>query len=66
MERMPEWLQVVAQINPLSYTMNGMRQLLINQTINYSDLALQYAYVGIFATVLTMVGIVLSWRFLNK
>ena len=65
-ERMPEWLQVVAQINPLSYTMNGMRQLLINQTINYSDLALQYAYVGIFAIVLTMVGIVLSWRFLNK
>jgi ABC-2 type transport system permease protein len=65
-ERMPEWLQAVATVNPLSYTMNGMRQLLINQTINYSDLALQYAYVGIFALVLTTVGIVLSWRFLNK
>jgi len=65
-ERMPEWLQAVATINPLSYTMNGMRQLLINPTINYSDLALQYAYVGIFAAVLTTIGIVLSWRFLNK
>jgi len=65
-ERMPEWLQAVATVNPLSYTMNGMRQLLITQTINYSDLALQYAYVGIFALVLTTVGIVLSWRFLNK
>jgi ABC-2 type transport system permease protein len=65
-ERMPEWLQAVATVNPLSYTMNGMRQLLINQTINYSDLALQYAYVGVFAAVLTTVGIVLSWRFLNK
>ncbi len=65
-ERMPDWLQVVAQINPLSYTMNGMRQLLINPTIDYSQLAIQYAYVGIFAAVLTTIGIVLSWRFLNK
>jgi ABC-2 type transport system permease protein len=65
-ERMPEWLQAVANVNPLSYTMNGMRQLLINDTIIYSDLMLQYAYVGIFAAVLTTIGIVLSWRFLNK
>jgi ABC-2 type transport system permease protein len=63
---MPEWLQAVASVNPLSYTMNGMRQLLINPTIDYSQLALQYAYVGIFAAVLTTIGIVLSWRFLNK
>jgi ABC-2 type transport system permease protein len=65
-ERMPPWLQAVASVNPLSYTMNGMRQLLINSTIDYSQLALQYAYVGIFAVVLTTIGIVLSWRFLNK
>ncbi len=65
-EQMPGWLQAVATINPLSYTMNGMRQLLINPTIDYSQLAIQYAYVGIFAIILTTVGIVLSWRFLNK
>ena len=65
-EQMPPWLQAVATVNPLSYTMNGMRQLLINPTIDYSALAIQYAYVGIFALVLTTVGIVLSWRFLNK
>jgi ABC-2 type transport system permease protein len=65
-DRMPEWLQAVANVNPLSYTINGMRQLLINDTIDYSALALQYAYVGIFALVLTTIGIVLSWRFLNK
>ena len=65
-EQMPGWLQAVATINPLSYTMNGMRQLLINPTIDYSQLAIQYAYVGIFAAILTTVGIVLSWRFLNK
>jgi ABC-2 type transport system permease protein len=65
-DRMPGWLQAVANVNPLSYTMNGMRQLLINPTIDYSALAFQYAYVGLFALVLTVVGIVLSWRFLNK
>ena len=65
-DRMPGWLQTVANVNPLSYTMNGMRQLLINDTIVYSDLLLQYAYVGIFAAILTVIGIVLSWRYLNK
>jgi len=65
-DRMPDWLQAVASVNPLSHTMNGMRQLLINPVIDYSELALQYAYVGIFAAVLTTVGIILSWRFLNK
>jgi ABC-2 type transport system permease protein len=65
-DRMPGWLQTVANVNPLSYTMDGMRQLLINPTIDYSKLVIQYAYVGIFAAVLTTIGIVLSWRFLNK
>jgi ABC-2 type transport system permease protein len=65
-DRMPGWLQTVANINPLSYTINGMRQLLINDTIDYSALAMQYAYVGAFAAVLTTIGIVLSWRYLNK
>jgi ABC-2 type transport system permease protein len=65
-DRMPGWLQTVANVNPLSYTINGMRQLLINDTIDYSALAMQYAYVGIFATVLATIGIVLSWRYLNK
>jgi ABC-2 type transport system permease protein len=65
-DRMPGWLQAVANVNPLSYTMDGMRQLLINPVIDYSQLALQYAYVGVFALILTTIGIVLSWRFLNK
>jgi ABC-2 type transport system permease protein len=65
-ERMPSWLQVIAKVNPISYTIDGMRQLLINPTIDFSQLAVQYAYVGIFAGVLATVGIVLSWSFLNK
>lgn len=65
-ERMPEWLQIIARVNPLSYTIDGMRQLLIFDTINYSQLLIDFAYVGGFALVLTTIGIVLSWRFLNK
>jgi hypothetical protein len=29
-------------------------------------LAFDFAYVGIFAAILTTIGIVLSWRYLNK
>jgi ABC-2 type transport system permease protein len=64
-DRMPAWLQAVAQANPLSYTIDGLRQLLIFDT-NYTSLAWDFAYVGIFAAVLATLGIVLSWRFLNK
>jgi ABC-2 type transport system permease protein len=65
-DRMPGWLQAVANVNPLSYTIDGARQLLINPTIDYSKLAIQFGYVGAVAAILTTVGIVLSWRFLNK
>jgi ABC-2 type transport system permease protein len=62
---MPDWLQAVANVNPLSYTTDAVRQLLIFNT-NYVQLVWDFAYVGIFAVILTTLGIVLSWRFLNK
>lgn len=65
LERMPDWLRAVASVNPLSYTIDGLRQLLIFNT-DYSKLFLDYAYVGVFALVLSVAGIVLSWRYLNK
>jgi ABC-2 type transport system permease protein len=65
-DRMPGWLQAVAKVNPLSYTIDGMRQLLIDSNIDYSALTTQFAYVGIFALVLTSIGIVLSWSYLNR
>jgi ABC-2 type transport system permease protein len=62
---MPDWLQAVANVNPLSYMTDAVRQLLIFNT-DYAKLAFDFAYVGIFAAILTGIGIVLSWRFLNK
>jgi ABC-2 type transport system permease protein len=65
-DNMPTWLQAVAKVNPISYAIDGMRQLLIFDSISYMELAVDFAIVGVFAAILTTIGIVLSWRFLNK
>ena len=62
---MPDWLQAIAKFNPLTYTTDAVRQLLIFST-DYVQLATDFTYVGIFAVIAATIGIVLSWRFLNK
>ena len=63
---MPSWLQIVAQFNPMTYTTDAVRQLLIYSTIDFTKVAMDFAYVGIFAVVVATIGIVLSWRYLSK
>ena len=66
---MPSWLQAVANVNPLSYTTDAVRRLMIfsNGMGKYPfSLPFDFAYVGAFAAVSTIIGVVLSWRFLNK
>jgi ABC-2 type transport system permease protein len=63
---MPSWLQTVAQFNPMTYTTDAVRQLLIYSTTDFAQVAADFAYVGIFALVVATVGIVLSWRYLSK
>lgn len=63
---MPDWLQTIVNVNPLSYTNDAVRQLLIVNTIDYAKLALDFAYVGVFALIVASIGIILSWRFLSK
>jgi len=62
---MPDWLQTIAKVNPLTYTTDAVRQLLIFNT-DYTQLAMDFTYVGIFAAIVATIGIVLSWRFLSK
>jgi len=62
---MPDWLQTIARFNPMTYTTDAVRQLLIFNT-DWAQLALDFACVGIFAVIVTTIGIVLSWRFLTK
>jgi ABC-2 type transport system permease protein len=63
---MPSWLQTVAQFNPMTYTTDAVRQLLIYSTTDFAQVATDFAYVGIFALVVATIGIVLSWRYLSK
>jgi ABC-2 type transport system permease protein len=64
-ENMPGWLQAIANVNPISYTIDAVRRLMIFSN-GYSKLPLDFGFVGIFAAVVTLICVVLSWRFLNK
>jgi ABC-2 type transport system permease protein len=63
---MPSWLQTVASFNPMTYTTDAVRQLLIYSTTNFGQVGLDFLYVGIFAIVVATIGIALSWRYLSK
>ncbi|MEM4405779.1 MAG: ABC transporter permease [Candidatus Methanomethylicaceae archaeon] len=62
---MPDWMQAVAKVNPLSYLTDAVRQLTI-LPLDGSVLLLDFTYLGIFATILSAIGIVLSWKYLTK
>jgi ABC-2 type transport system permease protein len=64
-DRMPDWLQAIASVNPISYTIDAVRRLMIFSD-GYGPLALDFAFVGIFAVIVTVICVVLSWRYLNK
>ena len=59
---MPWWLRPIALVNPLSYSNNVVRGLLLGLNV---DIALSFAYLAIFAAVFSVLGIVMAWRFLN-
>jgi ABC-2 type transport system permease protein len=63
--QMPNWLQAVANVNPISYTIDAVRRLMVYSD-GFGPLPLDFAYVGIFAIIVTTVCVVLSWRYLNK
>ncbi len=70
-ESMPGWLQTVVRLNPVSYAVDGVRQMLLGATSapGYSVLAPLWADFGVlvgFAALLSLLGIVLSWRLLSK
>lgn len=62
---MPEWIQAIARVNPLSYVTDAVRQLTI-LPLDASALIMDFTYLSIFAAALATIGIVLSWRYLTK
>jgi ABC-2 type transport system permease protein len=62
---MPSWLQAVANVNPVSYATDASRQLILYQ-LNMSKLIMDYSVLGIFALIFSIIGILLSWRYLSR
>jgi ABC-2 type transport system permease protein len=62
---MPDWIQAIARVNPLTYLTDAVRQLTILPS-EVSALIIDFTYLGIFAAALATIGIVLSWRYLTK
>lgn len=68
---MPDWLQSVVKYNPVSYAVDGVRQMLLGSASipNYTVLAPlwgDFAVLTVFAVLLSGLGIVLSWKLLTK
>jgi len=68
---MPSWLQSVIRYNPVSYAVDGVRQMLLGSgsAPNYAVLAplwVDFSVLAGFAVLLSALGIVLSWRLLSK
>jgi ABC-2 type transport system permease protein len=62
---MPTWLQYVVESNPVSYANDATRQLMIG-AVGFNSLAVDFAVLGVFAAILAVSGIVMSWRLLSK
>lgn len=62
---MPEWLQPIVNINPISYATDISRQLLLGSP-GMASLAFDFLYLGTFAILMTAIGIILSWHYLSK
>jgi len=62
---MPDWLQTLANVNPLTYTTDAVRQLLL-YNLNAAQLMIDFSYLIVFAVLFASIGIILSWRYLSK
>jgi len=63
---MPGWLQTVVKFNPVSYANDAVRQMLLGSTTTLAPLWVDFSVLAVFAALLSVLGIVLSWRFLSK
>jgi ABC-2 type transport system permease protein len=62
---MPDWLQPIVKSNPLSYLTDALRQLTI-LPIDMSAIIWDFIYLGAFAGILSVIGLILSWRYLTR
>lgn len=68
---MPDWLQSVIKFNPVSYAVDGVRQMLLGTASAsgfpvLAPLWVDFGVLTVFAALLSALGIVLSWRLLSR
>ncbi len=63
--RMPGWIAAIARWNPITYGTDVGHQLILH-TPDMAALTHDFIFLGVFAVVFSLMGIVLSWRFLSK
>ena len=63
---MPGWLQTVVKFNPVSYANDAVRQMLLGSTTTLAPLWVDFSVLAAFAALLSVLGIVLSWRLLSR
>ncbi len=61
-DQMPGWLRIVALVNPITYTVDFIRRLLIFQTFDFAPLLLDFGIVVVFSAILLSVAVVLFQR----
>ncbi|AHC51333.1 multidrug ABC transporter permease [Sulfolobus acidocaldarius SUSAZ] len=62
-DSMPWWLKPVAEINPLTHSNSIIRNLLLGIPGN---LGIDFIYLVVFALILSIIGITLSWKYLSS
>lgn len=62
---MPGWLQPIVNVNPVSYATDISRQLLLGSS-GMNTLGFDFLYLGSFAAAITIVGMIVSWKFLSR
>jgi ABC-2 type transport system permease protein len=63
--QMPDWIQAIARVNPISYLTDANRQLTV-LPLDASSLMADFAFLSVFAAVFSVIGVALSWRYLTK
>jgi len=67
--QMPSWLQVIAKVNPISYSSDLVRTLILHNNstgLDVSKIALNFEVLIVFAVIFSVIGIILAERGLRK
>lgn len=62
---MPDWLRTFARVNPVTYTTDAVRQLILF-TPDMTSIANDFLFLAVFAVLFSVIGIILSWRYLSR